>query len=292
MTELRTFMRIACLAAALLGARAVCAERLVTEVVTVGYRPVEEVVEILRPLVPSPGGISGAYGKVVIRTTPENMREVKEILATLDKAPANLLISVRHTLTSEVERDLAEVYGEVRGGDVSVSAGSRGGGNRGLVVSGGGEDARARARIERTQRASDDTNVQRMRVLEGKEAFIQAGQSVPYAERNVVVTGQGVTTIQDSVSYRNVTSGFYVRPRLNADDRVTVEIFPQRNTLARGGRIDTREASTVVSGRLGRWMEIGGVDQSSSSSRRGIGSSTRSASSAGHTIYLKVDKLD
>ena len=285
-------VKILCLAAGFLCVTTAAAERLVTEVVTVGYRPVEEVIEILRPLVPRPGSISGAYGKLVIRTTPENMRELKEILATLDKAPANLLVSVRHTLTSDVQRDLAEAHGEVRGGDVGVSAGSRRG-NRGLVVSGGDESANARVRIERSRSTSEDADVQRMRVLEGKEAFIQTGQSVPTTQRNVIVSGQGVTTIQDSVTYRNVTSGFYVRARLTGEDRVTVEIFPSRNTLSRqgGGRIDTREASTVVSGRLGRWMEIGGIDQSAVSSRSGIGASASSTRSAAHAIYLKVDEL-
>ena len=283
-------IRLVLLAAALLGAGQAAAERMVTEVVTVGYRPVEEIIEILRPLVPRPGSVSGAYGKLVIRTTPDNMRELKEILATLDKAPANLLVSVRHTLTSEVERDLTEVYGEVRGGDVSAAAGTRRG-NRGVVISGGGDDASARVRIDRSRSAADDNDVQRMRVLEGKEAFIQSGSSVPERSRNVIVSGQGVTTIQESTSYRNVGSGFYVRARLNGADRVTVEIFPQRNTLS-GGRIETREASTVVSGRLGRWMEIGGVDQSSVSSRRGIGASSSTSASSGHAIYLKVDRLD
>lgn len=284
-------LKVACLLAALLGAGVAAAERLVTEVITVGYRPVEEIIEIIRPLVPRPGSVSGAYGKLVIRTTPENLRELKEVLATLDKAPTNLLVSVRHSLTSEVQRDLTEVFAEVRSGDVSVSTGRGAGRGRGLAV--GVEDGNSSAgvRIDQTRRSSNDDDVQRVRVLEGKEAFIQAGQSVPTTERSVVVTGQGITTINDSVSYQNVTSGFYVRARLNGADRVTVEIFPQRNTLGRAGRIDTQEASTVVSGRLGHWMEIGGVDQSSSSSGSGIGASRRSSSSAGHAIYLKVDAL-
>ena len=96
------------------------ASDLVTEVITAGYRPVDEIVRILKPMVPRPGSVSGAYGKIIVRTTPENMREIKQILATLDRAPENLMISVRYSINEEVRRDLYEAFGEVSGGNVGI----------------------------------------------------------------------------------------------------------------------------------------------------------------------------
>jgi len=272
---------------------AFAASDLVTEVIPAGYRPVDEIVRILKPMVPRPGSVSGAYGKIIVRTTPENMREIKQILATLDRAPANLVISVRYSLNEEVRRDLYEAFGEVSGGNVGISTGRDAGSGRGLVISGQDDDQQAGVRIDETQSLGSDAGTQRVRVLEGKEAFIQSGRSVPVTDERVVISSTGATTVQRSTGFRNVDSGFTVRARLSNDDRVSVEIFPRRNRLDTGsGAIDVREASTVVSSPLGRWMEIGRVGGTSSERSRGIGTSSSSTTSSDYTTYLKVERLN
>ena len=281
------------LAAAIAAPGVFASETMVTEIVDVGYRPVDEMVEILRPLVPRPGSVSGAYGKIVIRTTPQNMREIKSILAELNRAPANLLISVRHTMNDEVHRDLYQAYGQVGGDSGSISAGREPSGGRGLGIGAESGDASAAARLDSTRSDASGGGTQRVRVLEGREAFIRAGQSLPVTEERVVISGDGVKTVQRSTGYRTVESGFYVRARLAGDDRVNVEIFPRNNRLdSASGAVDLREASTVVSSPLGRWMEIGGVSGSSSASTRGIGSASSTSSRSEYATYLKVDRLD
>jgi hypothetical protein len=274
-------------------AAASAAGTLVTEVIAAGYRPVDEIVRILRPMIPKPGSISGAYGKIVIRTTAENMRELKDILATLDRAPANLLISVRYSMNEEVRRDLYEAFGQVSGGNVGISTGRGAGSGRGLVISSHDGEQEAGVRFDQTQGVGSDAGTQRVRVLEGTEAFIQSGRSVPVSDERVVVSSTGTTTVRIRSGYRNVSSGFYVRARLTGNDRVSVEIFSQNNRLnANSGSIDVREASTVVSSLLGRWMEIGGVSGSSSSNTRSIGASSSTAASHSYVTYLRVQRLD
>ena len=285
----RQLLMLLLLACALPPSNVFAASALVTEMIPAGYRPVDEIVAILRPLVPRPGSISGAYGKIIIRTTPENMREIKEILATLDRAPANLLISVRHSMNEEVRRDLYEAFGEVSGANVSVSTGRDADSGGGLVI----RNENAGVRIDKTEFTGSDGGTQRVRVLEGREAFIRSGQSVPINEERVVVSSSGVTTVKTSTGYRNVGSGFYARARMNGDDRVTVEIFPQHNRLNSGSRsIDVREASTVVSSRLGRWVEIGRLSSTASDNTRAIGASSNTTTSSHYATYLKVDRLD
>jgi hypothetical protein len=266
---------------------------MVTEVISAGYRPVDELVQIIRPMVPKPGSVSGAYGKIVIRTTPENMREVKELLSQLNRAPANLLISVRYSIDEEIRRDLFEAFGEVSGSNAGISTGRSAGSGRGLVISGQDGGQRAGVRIDNSQSVTSDAGTQRVRVLEGKEAFVQSGQSVPVSDERVVTSSTGTTTVQRSTSFRNVSSGFYVRARLSDDDRVSVEIFPQRNRLDAGsGAVDVREASTVVSSPLGRWMEIAGVSGSSNERSTAIGASSSTDTRSQYTTYLKVERLD
>jgi type II secretory pathway component GspD/PulD (secretin) len=281
------------MASTLASSGASAAGAMVTEVIPAGYRPVDELIQIIRPMVPKPGSVSGAYGKIVIRTTPENMREVKEILSKLNRAPANLLISVRYAMDEEIRRDLLEAFGEVSGSNAGISTGRSAGSGRGLVISGQDDGQRAGVRIDQSNTVSSDAGTQRVRVLEGKEAFIQSGQSVPVSEERVVVSGTGATTVQRSTSFRNVTSGFYVRARLNGDDRVSVEVFPQRNRLdAASGSVDVREASTVVSSPLGRWMEIAGVSGTSTRSSSAIGAASNTRTSTRSATYLKVERLE
>ena len=254
---------------------------LVIEVIPIGFRDVDELLPVLSPLVPSPGSIGGFQNQLVVRSTPQNIAEIRQVLASLDRAPVNLMVSVRQTVNEDVRRDLLAASGRLSSGDVSASVGA------GAGATGSGVDLR----IIGTRQGSDDRDVHSVRVLEGREAFISTGKSLPLGERRLIVGGGGVV-VQDSVRYQEVNSGFYVRARLSGAT-VSVEVAPQRmkTSTTGGGAIDVQQASTVVSGRLGQWMEIGGVSTSSAGSGSGIAYSTASRSSSNRGIFLKVDRL-
>ena len=192
----------------------------------------------------------------------------------------------------------ADLSGRVSGGGASVVV--PGNTNpRGATVEVQRGDNVLRGRIDNTRSLNADDNTQTLQVLEGSSGFIRAGQSVPVPQRQVVrtiVNGQVVERVGNAVEYRDVTSGFYVLPRL-AGDRVTLEINPQRDTLARpeqnlpSGSVNVQQAATTVSGRLGEWMEIGGVAHSASNQQSTILGSTRETSSDNRRILLKVDEI-
>lgn len=267
------------------------AQTLVTEVIPVSYRPVEEVLTILKPLVPKPGTVTGIYGQLVVRTTPENLQEIKQVLASIDRSPRSLLITVRHGISEDFSFDKQEAFGTLRKGDITVSTGRSGRGRSGLTASIEDEGSKAGVRVLSTHSTSEDRDVQKVRVLEGREAFIRTGESVPVAERSLVI-GNGVATTHDTIRYRDVTSGFAVVPRLSGD-RVFLDIAPRRSRLSNrgGGAIDVQQAVTTVSGRLGEWIEIGGAAEEQYRRDGGILHSTRSRGSTDHTIYLKVEEV-
>lgn len=69
------------------------------------------------------------------------------------------------------------------------------------------------------------------------QLIVRVGQSVPVHERQVrrvVINGQVVEQVVDATQYRDVTTGFYVLPRLSGD-RVTLDVSPQRETLSEAG---------------------------------------------------------
>ena len=78
---------------------------------------------------------------------------------------------------------------------------------------------------------------------------------------------------------------------------MTLEISPQRDTFAApvqnlpAGSVNTQRAATTVSGRLGEWMEIGGVAQSGTNNQAVILGSTRETSSDNRRILVRVDEI-
>jgi hypothetical protein len=165
-------------------------------------------------------------------------------------------------------------------------------------ISTGGDDA-LRARIDSTRTLDSDRNTQNLQVLEGSSAFIRTGQSVPVRQPLVtrtIINGRVVENVSNTVEYRDVTTGFYVLPRL-AGDRVTLDINPQRDTLARPeqnlprGSVNVQQASTTVSGRLGEWIEVGGVVQGVANQQTVILGGTREVSRDNRRILLKVEEI-
>jgi hypothetical protein len=214
------------------------------------------------------------------------------LLRSLDKPPVNLLISVRRTLDSEISRDLARARVEVNGGSGRARLGAQGAGSNstgaGVVVRRG--EVTAGANLQRWNSSLHDRSTQRVRTLEGKEAFIQTGNSVPIREGQVVI-GAGSAVIDNSTRYERFGTGFWARARVNGD-QVTLDIYPEQRQLRTDGTARTQYASTSVSGLLGRWIEVGGVTNQSQRTGNRIGSSRSSSTQRQQNIYVMVERLN
>jgi type II secretory pathway component GspD/PulD (secretin) len=130
--------------------------------------------------------------------------------------------------------------------------------------------------------------------MEGREAFVRVGQSVPVRERQVqrtVVGGRVVEQVVEGAQYRDIASGFYVLPRVSGD-RVTLDVSSQRESLSRrsAGNVNVQSLVTTVSGRLGEWMEIGGVGQDASGQQAVLLGRTSTTSRDNRRVLLKVEE--
>ena len=288
------FWRLA-LILVLVGAAALARAQSAVEVIPLHYRTAEEVIPILEPMLERGGTLSGFRGQLIVRTTPENLVEIKRILASVDTAPRQLLITVRQDASGDLRRRALDVSGNVGNDNARVvvppTSRERQGGR--VVVRESDSVVRAHA-IESASSASD-RNTQTLRVSEGREAFIQVGQSVPVRGRQVtrsVVGGQVVEQVVDSTDYRDVTTGFYVRPRL-AGNRVMLDISPQRESLSndvRGG-VNVQRVVTTVSGRLGEWIEIGGIGQDATGQQAVLLGRASSSGTERRRVLVKVDEV-
>ncbi len=251
----------------LLASAALGAETTV-QVVDLHHRPAKQIIPIIQPFLDK-GDVVRANGfQLIIRTSPARLAEIQRILARIDRAPRRLLITVRHTNAST---------NDARGAGANVRVGP--------------DQTRTRARIYSTQRRDDAAASQQIQTLEGSRAFIRTGQLVPLGERSVITSNNG-TSVQDSVHYQQISSGFYVVPRLNGAE-VTLTIMPQRAALSRndGGRVEVQQADTTVRGRLGTWITVGGTVAQSGHSSGAITYQTEDRSEQQGTIQVKVDEI-
>ena len=186
------------------------AQSMVLEVIPLHYRMAEEVIPIIQPMLAREGSVSGFQGQLIVRTTPANLAEIKRILANLDTAPRQLVITVRQETGVERSRSSAEVSGSVGGDHGRVTIPGSGGTRGGNVVLRDGDDP-LRVNVLEGTSSERDRSEQTVRVMEGREAFVRIGQSVPVRERQVqrtVVGGRVVEQVVEGAQYRDVASGF------------------------------------------------------------------------------------
>lgn len=270
------------------------AQQTVLEVIPLRYRTAPEVIPVIEPLLGREGSVSGFQGQLVVRTTPANLEDIKRVLARLDTAPRQLLITVRQDSDAGRSREAAEISGSVGGDHARVTVpGSRDAGGGNVVLRNG--DDHVRLNVTEGSGGQSDRGTQSLRVLEGREAYLSIGQSTPVRERQVqrsVVGGRVVEQVVETTHYRDTASGVYVRPRVSGD-RVTVDISAQRESLSpqphRGASV--QGVVTTVTGRLGEWIEIGGVDREMSAQQSALLGRSSTATRDSRRVQIKVEEL-
>jgi type II secretory pathway component GspD/PulD (secretin) len=260
--------------AALLLACGLAAAQQQMEIIPLRAQTVDRVLPVLMPLLEPGGTLTGMNDQLFLRASPANRADIKRALAAIDVPARRLVI---HVATTREALDAGR--GAAVGGQVVIGEET----TRGRVAA-GAWDGQATS----SQRAG-----QMVRTVEGGAAFISAGRSLPLPMRQTTAGPGGVVT--DGVVFRDVGSGFFATPRLSGD-RVTLEISQQAESISgRGlGAIDSQRLTTTVSGRLGEWIQVGGVSRESAGSGRGIGlggvGAAASAGSESGTIWLKVEE--
>jgi type II secretory pathway component GspD/PulD (secretin) len=264
------------------------------EVIPLKYRQADQLIPVLQPLLGRDASISDFQNQLVIRATPSEMAQVKSVLASLDTPPRRLLITVRQNADVTGNRSNVEIFGSVGNDQARVTVPGSGSREGGSVVLRDGDD-RLGARAVDTWQTGNERTGQTVQVLEGYTAFIRAGESRPVRNRQVVrtmVNGQWVDRVVETTDYRDATTGFNVRPRLQGD-RVTLDIDPQRESFddQRRGVVNVQRVATTVSGRLGEWISLGGISEERSDDRSGILNSRSARSSDQRGVQVKVEIL-
>jgi hypothetical protein len=251
------------------------------ETIQLRFRAAEDILPILQPLVPPGAALSGMGDLLLVRADAATVQQLRAVVATLDRAPRQLLITVGQATNASGGGTTVRGSGTVGAGDIQVGVNRPPQAEAGVSVA------------VRSGTASDGMrNVSSVRALEGHESFIAVGQSRPFTSTTVTHGGLFPPVVSQTTDFRDVQSGFYATPRINGE-RVTLEISPrqQRVTDGRQPAVTTASVVTTVSGRLGEWIQIGGSSATETQSERGLGTRGTRSDLTQYAAWVKVEEV-
>jgi hypothetical protein len=258
-------VRSALLAAAACMASPVLAQQAL-EVIPLQHRTADQVLPSLRPLLEPGATLTGHNNQLIVRASAANIAELRSVLDVIDRPARRLQISVRFDNAAHQTRQGVEWDGRA-----------------------GGDGARLEMRAQDASRDARQRLDQRLQVLEGGRAFISTGQSRTLPQRQIIQTPAGVVS-QQTMVVQEISTGFEVVPRV-AGSMVTLDIAPQREVPGPAGTVQSQRLATLVSARLGEWVDIGSAVESSMRDERALGSGSRAARTDARAIWVKVEEL-
>ena len=257
-------------------------------VIQLHNRPAVEIMPVVKPMLGAGEVLTGQGFKLFLRASDETLEQVEAMIEVLDAAAKMLQISVFQGSRQDLEASRIDANLQIESGNSSADIGSNNDDSAGSIDYNGGKISGG-VDASSTRQSRQSRPVHRLRVSEGREGFIETGEQIPYFT-SVSRISPGTTV--GSTEYKNVTTGFYVLARIHGNG-VTLQISPFKNSLSNSGEgnINTQSANTVISGRMGTWLQIGGVSEESSSSQSGIGSYASSQGRSNDHIWIRADPV-
>ncbi len=259
------------------------------EIIKLKNRSAEQVLPQVTPFVENTGIITGSGYQIFLRASSRNREQVKEIIDSLDVPLRRLVITVKQDNGKNLSSSGIGVSGNIGSGNTRIIQKNTFPPGTSIEMK-RGDDA-LKARVYGTTNNSSDKVSQQVQVLEGGQAFIQVGQSLPVPLRQVALTPNGAIASETTI-YRDIGSGFYAAPTVSGDT-VTLDISPTRDSKSRtvDGAFDIQRLSTTVSGRLGEWIELGGTNLDNTNENSNITQYSTGSRKEKNRVLLRVEEL-
>lgn len=266
------------------------AESMKIEIIPMKNRMVEEVIPIIKPLVVKGGTVTGMNNQLIVKTTPSNIQLIKSILIQIDNAPRKLLISVTRNNNNKFSNE--EGGFSIKYDSKNINITSPDTGEKGIIIQNKNDDGDViRYRKSHEETETRENNIFYVNTLEGNPAFINTGQLIPIRNQTTVVTS-GAVVVQDNIEHRNVSSGFYITPKLRGNN-VVLTVSPRFAQLNQNEKnvINVQNIDTTVHGKLGEWISLGGIDQSLRASDKRNLINKKQYNEEKSSILIKVDEI-
>jgi type II secretory pathway component GspD/PulD (secretin) len=201
------------------------------EIIELEHRSAHDLLPHVEPLLGPRDSLTGTGYRLIVRTSPARLRQVRELVAELDRPIRELRLTVRVQDSAQAGERRLDPVREYQD-------------DRGRVVH----------RHTTIRRDSE----QWVRVQDGQQAHIREGEIIPMAGV-AVLHADG--TLVGGVDYQTLDRGFVVTPTLMPDGRVRLHIaqIADRESPGVPARIETRALETVVTVQPGEWVNLGGT---------------------------------
>ncbi|MDY7534099.1 secretin N-terminal domain-containing protein [Pseudomonas sp. Bout1] len=224
-----------------------------TEVVPLSNRTSADLLPVAQNFIGKDGTVSAYGNQLIVNAEPDKIQGLRALLSQLDTPSRRLLITV----------------------DTKENNQQSNGNNQTQVITYSTE--------------SRDGGIQQIQASEGVPALIQVGQSVPLTTTQPDAYGRP----QNQTQYRNVTQGFYVTASVTGETvHLSISTNRDRMSQERPDVVNVQSTDTTVSGRLGEWITLAGVNRQTQADKS---TATRSYSTQGRddlTLRVKVDTLN
>lgn len=252
------------------------------KIFTLQHRFAADLLPTIQPLVGSEGTATGMQNQLIVRTNSENMAEIEQIIANLDVERQNFKITVRHQSNLQNAQNNLSINSRKKFGDVEISTNNYPkNAPDGIQIS-----------AEDNQASVSNNSNQFINVSDGAQAFIRAGQSVPFTQTWLILTRRYMnvqqSNLQQTTEFKEITTGFSVRPR-SIGNQVELEITPRIAALNQRGFIDFEELMTVVRVNRGEWFDLGGTMQQKDDVSHAILSRQTSSQSQDNALVIRVE---
>ena len=247
-------------------------EAMLLEKIKLQHKPAGDIIPLVEPFLPENAVINGEGYNIILKTTAENMPQVKELIADLDTPLQQLQISVSLDpavlqQTTGKSAPSSEVPDNNKSDTSSISQADT-------------------TQIYKTKGHEVAAGTQVIQVLQDRWSMIRTGQSIPVMKR--VRNPDG--TVTESISYQQVNQGLRIRPQLTGEQvMLSIQPFYEAASQSGTGQQLYYKQEKQTKTRLGNWIRIdtttGSLIQSESSKTQQNPTATTSTSS----IYLKVD---
>jgi type II secretory pathway component GspD/PulD (secretin) len=232
-----------------------------TEIVPLNYHTSTDMLPVAQDFIGSDGTVSAYGNQLIVNANQRKIDELKALIGQLDAAPKRLLITV-DTNENNVQ------------------------GDQGYSVNGAKP---GQTRIISRSTASRDGGIQQVQATDGMPALIQVGQSVPLTSTQTDSYGD----LRSQTEYRNVTQGFYVTANVTGEIvHLSISTNRDRMSQERPDVVNVQSTDTTVTGRLGEWILLAGVNRQTQADKQGIARSYATQGRDDMTLRVKVDTLD
>jgi len=224
-----------------------------TEIVPLKYHTSADMLPVAQDFIGKDGQVSAYGNQLIVKAEPDKIQALKALLTQLDTAPKRLLITV------DTNENNQQNTGDQQTRIINYSTASRDGG------------------------------IQQIQASEGAPALIQVGQSVPITSSQTNSYGDYSSQTQ----YRNVTQGFYVTASVTGDTvHLAISTNRDRMSQERPDVVNVQSTDTTVTGRLGEWITLAGVNRETQADKQGLARSYSTQGRDDMTLRVKVDTLD